>query len=100
MFADALMTVPAADNACQWGWIRNFWGQTPRNCCKLEKLHYHPIAFSRRGAERQSSQRILNFRPLLSLMQTALKLLDGKINFTPVLSALSASLREICMGCY
>ena len=62
--------------------------------------HYHPIGFSRRGAERQSSQRTSNFRSLLSLMQTALKFLDEKINFSPVLSVLSASLREIYTGCY
>jgi hypothetical protein len=33
-------------------------------------------------------------------MQTALKFLDEKINFSPVLSVLSASLREIYTGCY
>ena len=42
-------------------------------CC-----HYHPIGFSRRGTERQSSQRTSNFRSLLSLMQTALKFGSSK----------------------
>ena len=62
--------------------------------------HYHPIGFSRRDAERPSSQRFFNFWPLLSFMQTAPNLLDVKFNFSPVLSALSAPLREIYMGCY
>ena len=62
--------------------------------------HRHPIGFSRRDAERQSSQRFFNFLLLLSLMQTVPNLLDVKIIFPPVLSALSAPLREIYMECY
>ena len=59
---------------------------------EFRKFHYHPIGFSRRGAERQSSQRTSNFRSLLSLMQTALKFLDEKINF------FSCSLCALCVS--
>ena len=54
--------------------------------------------FSRRAAERQSSQSFFNFWSILSLIQTSPKLLYVKINLPPILSALFAPLREILMG--